>query len=102
MRWLQVNLLHHMPERPEALREISPAIMQEAIGSTDLFVLQTEVSIYGLLRLWTFLRIHPEWKGDAQDVVQQPHQFFVVSPTKQSNSVEFWPYISWMMFLLHG
>eukprot|EP00094_Tigriopus_californicus_P007580 TCALIF_07299-PA protein Name:"Similar to GMCL1 Germ cell-less protein-like 1 (Homo sapiens)" AED:0.26 eAED:0.26 QI:0/0/0/0.6/1/1/5/0/330 len=82
VRWLQVNLLHHMPERPEALREISPAILQEAIGSTDLFVLQTEVSVYGLLRLWTFLRIHPDWKGDANDVVQQPHMYFVVSTEK--------------------
>ena len=51
------------------LREISPDLMSELISSAHLFVMQTEFSVYVLLRLWMFLQLHPAWDGEPQDAV---------------------------------
>ena len=48
--WLKVNLLSHLPEHPEHLRDISISLMSALINSPDLFVMQTEFSVYVLLR----------------------------------------------------
>ena len=50
LAWLKVNLLSHLPEHPERLREISSSLMASLISSSDLFVMQTEFSVYVLLR----------------------------------------------------
>ena len=48
--WLNVNLLSHLPDHPARLREVSPALMSDLVSSPDLFVMQTEFSVYVLLR----------------------------------------------------
>ena len=50
LNWLKVNLLSHLPEHPEHLRNISINLMEKLIKSPDLFVMQTEFSVYVLLR----------------------------------------------------
>ena len=50
LNWLKVNLLSHLPEHPEYLRNISINLMEKLIKSPDLFVMQTEFSVYVLLR----------------------------------------------------
>ena len=65
--WLTVNLLSNMPDHPARLREISPALMSDLVSSAHLFVMQTEFSVYVLLRLWMFLQLHPAWDGEPQD-----------------------------------
>jgi BTB/POZ domain-containing protein 13 len=50
LAWLKVNLLSHLPEHPEHLREISSSLMSALINAADLFVMQTEFSVYVLLR----------------------------------------------------
>ena len=50
LAWLKVNLLSHLPEHPEHLREISSSLMAALINAADLFVMQTEFSVYVLLR----------------------------------------------------
>ena len=50
LAWLKVNLLSHLPEHPEHLRAISTSLMASLINSPDLFVMQTEFSVYVLLR----------------------------------------------------
>lgn len=50
LSWLKVNLLSHMPEHPDRLREITPDLMADLVSSPELFVMQTEFSVYVLLR----------------------------------------------------
>jgi hypothetical protein len=58
--------LHHLPEQPEQLRELTIPLMTTLIGCPDLCVMQTEFSVYVLLRLWVFLLFHPTWQGNPQ------------------------------------
>jgi len=75
--WLAVNLLSHLPDHPARLREIPPPLMSELVTSPDLFVMQTEFSVYVLLRLWVFLQLHPAWDtGEPQEAVLQSHKYF--------------------------
>ena len=78
LTWLRTNLLNHLPEYPSRLREISVNLMSNLINSPDLFVMQTEFSVYVLLRLWLYLILHPEWEGAPQDAVIMSHKYFQV------------------------
>lgn len=78
LAWLKVNLLSHMPEHPDKLRNLPQGLMASLVASPDLFVMQTEFSVYVLLRLWLFLRFRPHWDGNPQDAVYMSHRFFQV------------------------
>ena len=74
--WLKVNLLSHMPEHPDRLRDIPCELMAKLIESPELFVMQTEFSVYVLLRLWLYLKFHESWDGNPQEAVLKSHKFF--------------------------
>lgn len=74
--WLLINLLSIMPDNPGRLREIPPSLMGQLIESPHLFVMQTEFSIYVLLRLWMFLRLRPAWSGEPCDSVTESQEYF--------------------------
>jgi BTB/POZ domain-containing protein 13 len=74
--WLRVNLLSYLPEHPIKLRELPIDLMKSLIATPELFVMQTEFSVYVLLRLWLFLIFHPTWEGNPQDAVMNSHRFF--------------------------
>jgi len=74
--WLAVNLLSHLPDHPARLREVPSSLMAELVASPHLFVMQTEFSVYVLLRLWVFLQLHPAWDGEPQEAVLQSHNYF--------------------------
>jgi len=74
--WLSINLLYHLPDHPARLRELPPALMAELVSSPNLFVMQTEFSVYVLLRLWVFLQLQPAWRGEPQEAVLQSHKYF--------------------------
>lgn len=76
VEWLTVNLLSHLPDHPARLREISPGLMSDLVSSPALFVMQTEFSVYVLLRLWVFLQLHPAWDGEPQDAVNSSQRYF--------------------------
>uniref|UniRef100_W8BY25 Protein germ cell-less n=1 Tax=Ceratitis capitata TaxID=7213 RepID=W8BY25_CERCA len=59
MVWLETNLLCIYPKEERLLRQISVELMTELITSPDLYVMQTEFSLYTLLRTWIYLRLHP-------------------------------------------
>ena len=63
--WLQINLLCSATENPKFLAQIEPDLMAELIRDENLFVMQTEFSVYVLLRLWAFLRLNPDWSGSS-------------------------------------
>jgi hypothetical protein len=53
--------------------------MVDLISSPDLFVMQTEFSVYVLLRLWMFVRMRKNWVGgQPQDAVMASHRYFQV------------------------
>merc|ERR1719266_1483964 len=74
--WLKVNLLSHLPEHPAKLRQVPVDLMQRLVTNSGLFVMQTEFSVYVLLRLWIYLIFHPNWDGSPQDAVMSSHKFF--------------------------
>jgi BTB/POZ domain-containing protein 13 len=74
--WLLANLLSIMPDNPLRLREIPPALMGQLIGSPHLFVMQTEYSVYVLLRLWVYLNLHPACDTEPRESVNDSHKFF--------------------------
>ena len=78
MRWLRVNLLGHLPEHPHRLADIDPELMARLVASPDLFVMQTEFSVYVLLRLWMFMRICKSHvvSDTPQEAVMASHKYF--------------------------
>ena len=60
--WLLVNLLSLYLKNSKWLRSISIELMQLLVASPDLIVMQTEFSLYTLLRLWMFLKCHEDYE----------------------------------------
>ncbi|KAJ9578457.1 hypothetical protein L9F63_005327, partial [Diploptera punctata] len=75
-KWLLINLLSHFQDQPKRLREISVDLMEKLVSSSDLFVMQTEFSLYVLLRFWVFLQLHPEWDSSSRESLLEAHIFF--------------------------
>ncbi|KNC21714.1 Protein germ cell-less [Lucilia cuprina] len=59
--WLETNLLCIYTKYPNLLRQISIELMTALITSPDLYVMQTEFSLYTLLRTWIYLRLNPNY-----------------------------------------
>lgn len=57
--WLLVNLLSLYYKTGKWLRLISVELMELLVSSPDLYVMQTELSLYTLLRYWMYLKLHP-------------------------------------------
>ncbi|XP_064536050.1 protein germ cell-less [Drosophila montana] len=68
-QWFQINLLSIYNKNPNLLRHISIDLMTLLTASHDLYVMQTEFSLYTLLRTWMFLQLHPQY--DPDDPVQR-------------------------------
>lgn len=84
--WLLGNLVSYVPEHPKKLREVSASLMVKLISSPNLFVIQTEFSIYILLKMWTFLRENLSWDGKSPDCITEAHKFFQNTASKTSES----------------
>ena len=50
--------------------------MELLVTSKHLCVIQTEFSLYVLLKFWLFLKINPEWEGTAQEGISRAHKYF--------------------------
>ena len=50
--------------------------MELLVNSKDLCVIQTEFSLYVLLKFWLFLQLNSAWDGSSQDGISMAHQFF--------------------------
>ena len=44
--------------------------------SPDLFVMQIEVDIYNLLKMWTFLKLNTAWSGNRKELSTQSTEYF--------------------------
>lgn len=64
-----VNLLSFYSKHAKWLRQIDVDLMEKLVSHPDLFVIQTEFSLYMMLRHWLFLHLHPiasSHKDDAE------------------------------------
>lgn len=50
--------------------------MELLVTSQNLCVIQTEFSLYVLLKFWLFLKFHPNWEGSVQDGISCAHKYF--------------------------
>ena len=50
--------------------------MSQVINSQGLFVMQIEVDVYNLLKMWVYAQLHPECTGSWKDVREQGNTYF--------------------------
>lgn len=72
--WLLVNLLSLYYKISKWLRLISIELMELLVASPDLYVMQTELSLYTLLRFWMFLKLHPKSEEECEKVQASDEQ----------------------------
>lgn len=77
--WLLANLLSFYTKHWKWLRQVDVDLMHRLISHADLFVMQTEFSIYILLRFWMFYHLNPEFerveKGSDEHIKNPIHYF---------------------------
>uniref|UniRef100_A0A336MSM2 CSON004496 protein n=1 Tax=Culicoides sonorensis TaxID=179676 RepID=A0A336MSM2_CULSO len=90
--WLQTNLLGFFSKNSNRLKSIDVELMTALVSSPDLCVMQTEFSLYIVLRSWMYLKLFPDYnpeKGDkevAQDHTtyfsrrQDDEDYFLLTP----------------------
>lgn len=72
--WLLVNLLSLYYKNGKWLRLISIELMELLVASPDLYVMQTELSLYTLLRFWMYLKLHPLSDEECDKVTASDEQ----------------------------
>lgn len=73
------NLLSFYTKHWRWLRQINVDLMHALISHADLFVMQTEFSIYILLRFWMFYNLNPDFERfekDGEGHLKNPIHFF--------------------------
>ncbi|KAG7157733.1 germ cell-less-like [Homarus americanus] len=75
-QWLLHNLLTQVTEHPSTLRHIPADLLYELLSSPHLYVMQTEFSVYVMLKAWVFLRLHPTWDGSHEAAFLEAHKYF--------------------------
>lgn len=74
-KWLLVNLLGFFSKHTNKLRFIEIGLMEKLVASPELCVMQTEFSLYIVLRCWLFLKLVPDWDPDKVST-GEPSSFF--------------------------
>lgn len=80
--WLELNLLCAFNKHTNLLSLISIDLMTDLTASPNLYVIQSEYTLYSLLRTWMFLQLHPDFDTEdlrrhdvvlrAQEPLEQP------------------------------
>lgn len=78
-KWLEINLLSVYAKYRNILKYISIDLMTALISSPDLYVIESEFSLYTMLRVWVYLRLHPNcdlegFQGHKECQQQQAQQ----------------------------
>lgn len=75
--WLLANLLSFYTKHWRWLRQINVDLMHMLITHADLFVMQTEFSVYILLRFWMFYNLNPDFERvEKDDHIRNPIHYF--------------------------
>ncbi|MBN3280305.1 GMCL1 protein, partial [Polyodon spathula] len=67
LEWLLNNLMTH--QSVDLMKELSAGLMEQLIGSPDLFVMQVEMDVYTALKKWMFLQLVPSWSGSQKQLL---------------------------------
>jgi len=51
--------------------------MTQVLNSQGLFVMQIEVDVYNLLKVWTYVHLYPDCTGGWKDVRAQTNAYFL-------------------------
>lgn len=83
-QWLLLNLLPYISKNYGLLRKIEPDLMTALVSSKDLSVVQTEFSLYLVLRSWMFTKLFPAWNPDKNKIKGQidPQTYFSMRKTE--------------------
>lgn len=81
-----MNLLSFYAKHSKWLRLISIDLMEQLVSSPDLFVVQTEFSLYLLLRYWVFLKLFPQHE-DENEKKQHHLKYFSTLDSKKNNQI---------------
>lgn len=71
--WLQTNLLGFFSKNSKRLSSIDVDLMTALVSSPSLCVMQTEFSLYIVLRSWMFFKLFPDYNPEKTDVQQLDH-----------------------------
>lgn len=75
MDWFLVNLMtFYYYGSVGYLRTIPIQLMSKLVSNPDLFVVQTEFSLYAMLKFWMYIQIHPYLKNDP--AIKEVNQFY--------------------------
>ncbi|XP_037032912.1 protein germ cell-less [Bradysia coprophila] len=72
-QWLLLNLLSFLQKHPRWLQQVNTELMTALVSSPDLFVVQTEFTLYLLLRQWLILKLFPDYEqmgGERPDFLK--------------------------------
>ncbi|XP_014262355.1 protein germ cell-less [Cimex lectularius] len=72
--WFSVNLTDYYYKNPARLKEIDVELMNVILSNPDLCVIQTEMTLYSLLRRWMYNRLNVDM--DTSDCSKEPEPFF--------------------------
>lgn len=76
--WMLCNLTINVNESAECLKQISVESMRDLVAAPLLVVVQTEFSLYILLKMWVFLRENMSWDGEMKDCLMEAHNYFTL------------------------
>lgn len=62
--WLEINLLSIYSTNLKLLRDINIELMVSLVASPSLYVIQTEFSLYTMLRTWLYLQLFPDYQPE--------------------------------------
>lgn len=65
--WLLVNLLSFYSKHGKWLELISADLLSDLISSPNLVVMQTEFALYALLKVWIYMKLHPNLFTEKSD-----------------------------------
>lgn len=63
------------------LKDISIELMTQLVKSQGLFVMQIEVDVYNLLKVWVYTQLCPDCKGSWKDIREQSNAYFSLRPS---------------------
>ncbi|XP_053679747.1 protein germ cell-less [Anopheles nili] len=82
--WLLVNLLSFYHRVPKWLSLIGCKLMELLVSSADLYVMQTEFTLYSLVRYWMALKLFPD--ESAVEGVEHPKERYF---SERTSSIPF-------------
>ncbi|KAA0188906.1 hypothetical protein HAZT_HAZT006273, partial [Hyalella azteca] len=76
VEWIERCLLTSLSDHCVELRSLPLEMLQKALASPSLFVIQTEFSVYVFLKMWLFLQLHPNFEGSFDEISIEALKYF--------------------------